>query len=349
MPDRSSPRASAGGADDAGITPDPATQEAIRRAAEALRAGCLVAFPTETVYGLGADARSEAAVAAIYAAKGRPAHNPCIVHVPDVAAAAPFVDLSPTAARLADRFWPGPLTLVLRRRPDGPLAPRVSAGAATVAVRAPAHPVALALLRAAGMPVAAPSANRSGAVSPTTAEHVRAEFAHGSGGPCPAIILDGGACRVGVESTVLDLSGDRPRLLRPGGVTREAIEQALGMPLDTPDAAVVLDSAAESPAPSPGLLSSHYAPARPVRLNATSAAPGEALLGFGGTPGADLDLSPSGHLDEAARNLFAMLRALDRSPFGAIAVAPIPAHGLGVALNDRLARAAAPRPGGIRP
>ncbi|SDD96187.1 L-threonylcarbamoyladenylate synthase [Rhodospira trueperi] len=345
MPDRSSPRPSAGDGDDACVAPEPATQEAIRRAAEALRSGRLVVFPTETVYGLGADARSEAAVAAIYAAKGRPAHNPCIVHVPDMAAVVPFVDLSPTAARLADRFWPGPLTLVLRRRPDGPLAPRVSAGAATVAVRAPAHPIAQALLRSAEIPIAAPSANRSGAISPTTAEHVRAEFARGNG-PCPAIILDGGACRVGVESTVLDLSRDRPRLLRPGGVTREAIEQALGMPLDSRDAAVVMNTGTDDPAPSPGLLSSHYAPARPVRLNATSAAPGEALLGFGGTPGADLDLSPSGDLDEAARNLFAMLRALDSPPFGAIAVAPIPAHGLGVALNDRLARAAAPRPGG---
>nr|WP_246423670.1 L-threonylcarbamoyladenylate synthase [Roseospira goensis] len=308
-----------------------------------MRAGALVAFPTETVYGLGADARSDAAVAAIYTAKGRPATNPLIVHVADAAALPELAVVPEAAARLAAVLWPGPLTLVLRRRPGAPLCARVSADGPTVAVRSPAHPVAQALLTAAGLPVAAPSANRSGAVSPTTADHVAAEFA-ADGGSGPTLILDGGPCPVGVESTVLDLSGGRPRLLRPGGVPRETLEALLKAPVEAAAREGAGSGDAAGPARSPGLLSSHYAPRRPVRLNVTQVRPGEALLGFGGTSGAVLDLSPGGDLDEAARNLFAMLRALDRPPYDGIAVAPIPGHGLGAALNDRLTRAAAPRP-----
>jgi L-threonylcarbamoyladenylate synthase len=323
------------------LTPHAATPDVLAEAARLLRAGRLVAFPTETVYGLGADARDDAAVAAIYAAKGRPARNPVIVHVPDAAAAAALAELPPAAWRLAERFWPGPLTLVLRRRPDSPLCARVSAGGATVALRAPAHPVALDLLRRAAVPVAAPSANRSGAVSPTTAAHVAADLGADTDPPL-AMILDGGPCPVGVESTVLDLSGPTRRLLRPGGIPREDLEQALGGSLAVGPAG---EAAPADPLASPGLLSSHYAPGRPVRLNAAGpAGPDEALLGFGGTPGAMLDLSPAGDPAEAARNLFAMLRALDRPPFRAIAVAPVPPAGLGQAINDRLARAAAPRP-----
>jgi len=345
MPPDTSPHDTGGNA--LVTSPCPATEETLEKGARALRAGRLVAFPTETVYGLGADARSDAAVAAIYAAKGRPAANPVIVHVLGLTAAEPLACVTPAAARLAALFWPGPLTLVLRRRPDSPLCARASAGGPTVALRAPAHPVAQALLRKAGVPVAAPSANRSGAVSPTTATHVAHDLGQNTSPPL-AMILDGGPCAVGVESTVLDMSGPDPRLLRPGGVTREAIEEALGIPIAAhPGAAPPPDMAAVGasvPLLSPGLLASHYAPARPVRLNASSARPGEALLGFGGTPGATLDLSPAGDPAEAARNLFAMLRTLDRPPFEAIAVVSIPQAGLGQALNDRLTRAAAPRP-----
>ncbi|MBB4267561.1 L-threonylcarbamoyladenylate synthase [Roseospira visakhapatnamensis] len=333
----------------------PADPAAIAEAAQALRAGRLVAFPTETVYGLGGDARAPGAVTAIYATKKRPSRNPLIVHVPDLAAAAALCRVSPLAERLAEALWPGPLTLVLPLRDRSPLAPQVTAGGTTVAVRAPAHPVARALLAACDVPLAAPSANRSGSVSPTRAAHVAVDLALDPDMPPDAaplaMILDGGPCRVGVESTVLDLSGPVPRLLRPGGVTVEALTAILGAP---PDSAALFparrpkagDAPARSgppPLPSPGLLTSHYAPARPVRLNAAAASPGEALLGFGGTPGATLDLSPAGDLEEAARNLFAMLRALDRPPHTGIAVAPLPTTGLGATLNDRLTRAAAPR------
>ncbi|MQX36883.1 L-threonylcarbamoyladenylate synthase [Roseospira navarrensis] len=341
------PTQSRGGAIRPPLESRPADSAALEAAAHALRAGRLVAFPTETVYGLGADARSDAAVAAIYAAKGRPARNPVIVHVPDLAAAESFVEVTAAAEELARLFWPGPLTLVLRRRPESRLCARVSAGGATVAIRAPAHPVARELLRRAAIPVAAPSANRSGAVSPTTAAHVAADL----GAPPPealAMILDGGPCPVGVESTVLDLSGPHPRVLRPGGITRAALEEALGGPLDSASGDSETDgTGARGPLAAPGMLSSHYAPSRPVRLDATGADPGEALLGFGGTAGADLDLSPAGDLDEAARNLFAMLRALDVPPHRGIAVAPVPTRGLGQAINDRLSRAAAPRTGDV--
>jgi L-threonylcarbamoyladenylate synthase len=310
----------------------PASPAAIEHAAALLRAGRLVAFPTETVYGLGADATSERAVAAIFEAKGRPRFNPLIVHVPGVAEAEAFAEFDARARRIAAHFWPGPLSLVLRRRRGCGLSLLASAGLDTVAIRAPAHPVAQALLRGSGLPIAAPSANHSGRVSPTEAAHVMAEL-----GDSVALILDDGRTPVGVESTVLDLSGDAPALLRPGGVTLEALTEFLG-PIANP---------AAGPLRSPGMLASHYAPSLPVRLEARDARPGEALLAFGrnAAPGFDeiLWLSRSGDLAEAAANLFAMLRQLDRPTFTGIAVTPIPEHGLGHAINDRLRRAADPR------
>jgi L-threonylcarbamoyladenylate synthase len=310
-------------------------------AAALLRGGELVAFPTETVYGLGADATNGRAVAAVFAAKGRPRFNPLICHYAEAGAA--FADAAPNArARLlAERFWPGPLTMVLPRRPESRVALLTGAGLDSLAVRVPAHPLALALLRGAGVPVAAPSANRSGAVSPTTAAHVL----EGLGGRIAAV-LDGGACPVGVESTVLDLTGGRAALLRPGGVPAEAIEAVLG-PLDRGAAA----PGVEAPR-GPGMLASHYAPALPLRLRATAAGADEALLGFGPAPaGAVLawNLSEAGDLAEAASRLFAGLRWLDaegaRLGLRGIAAMAVPETGLGAAINDRLARAAAPRVG----
>ena len=312
-----------------------ATAQSIARAAATLRDGGLVAFPTETVYGLGGDATNERAVAAIFEAKGRPQFNPLISHVLDAAAARAFVRWNDTAEKLAARFWPGPLTLVLPRAPGSTIALLATAGLDTVAIRAPSHPVAQALIRATGRPIAAPSANRSGEVSPTRAEHV----AQSLGARAP-MILDGGACLVGVESTVLDLSTETPILLRPGGATREAIEDVIGA-IALSDAIPSGDVAHKSP----GQLQSHYAPSRPVRLEATSVSADEGLLAFGSTApeGAMLamNLSPSGNLGEAAANLFAMMRLLDRPGIGRIAVAPIPQTGLGLAINDRLRRAAA--------
>jgi L-threonylcarbamoyladenylate synthase len=296
----------------------------------------LVAFPTETVYGLGADATSDRAVAAIYAAKRRPRHNPLIVHVASAAAARRLARFDNRANALARRFWPGPLTLVLPRRPGTRLSRLATAGLSTVAVRMPDNPVALKLIRAAGRPLAAPSANRSGAVSPTRARHV-----HLSLGSRVGIVLDGGPCRIGVESTVVDLAGRKARLLRPGGVPLEAIEAVVGR--------VEIALGSEEPRPlAPGQLASHYAPRRPVRPDAARPKPGEAYLAFGSKPpaakpAAMLNLSPSANLAEAAANLFAMLHVLDRPEFSAIAVAPIPQRGLGRAINDRLKRAAAPR------
>lgn len=307
-----------------------ASPAVLDEAAALLRDGRLVAFPTETVYGLGANARIDTAVAGIFAAKGRPHFNPLIVHVPDMPAALELAEFDDRARLVAARFWPGPLTLVLPRRVDSGLSHLVSAGLPSVALRMPAHPLAQDLLRRAGCPVAAPSANRSGSISPTQAAHVATSL-----GDRVDLIVDGGACVVGVESTVIDLTTPQAALLRPGGIAREDLEAVLG-PL-------VLSTDAEDAPKSPGQLLSHYAPSCPVRLLADAAEPGEALLGFGGTPGAVLDLSPSGNLLEAAANLFAMLHRLDGDGWRGIAVAPIPEVGLGLAINDRLRRAAAPR------
>lgn len=310
----------------------PATADAIDDAAAALREGRLVAFPTETVYGLGADATNARAVAAIFEAKGRPRFNPLIAHVADAEDAARFAVLERTARALTEAFWPGALTLVLKKQPNCPIADLATAGLDTVALRVPSHPIARALIRAAGRPIAAPSANRSGHVSPTTAAHVEADL-----GDKVAMILDDGPCAIGVESTVVDVSGPEPVMLRAGGVTREAIEAVLRSPL-----AAHLDDD-DRPA-SPGQLASHYAPSAAVRLNASTARPGEAFLAFGpnaaNSDGPMINLSPSGDLIEAAANLFAALRALDASGAATIAVMPIPERGLGEAINDRLRRAA---------
>lgn len=305
---------------------DPA---AIRAAASLLRDGGLVAMPTETVYGLAADATSGAAVAALYAAKGRPKFNPLIAHVIGTGMAETLAVFTPLARKLAEAFWPGPLTLVLPRTTDCPVSELACAGLETLAVRAPAHPVAQALIQAFGGPLVAPSANPSGGVSPTQAGHVAAGLGERIG-----LILDGGPCRVGVESTVIGFDGNIPLLLRKGGLAREAIEAITG-PLSTPDAA--------SPKASPGMLQSHYAPRARLRLNAVAPEKGEAFLGFGTSKIADLNLSPDGDLQEAAANLFAFLRELDAGAVASIAVAPIPDEGLGEAINDRLQRAAAPR------
>lgn len=298
------------------------------RAAALLRAGGLVAFPTETVYGLGADARNGAAVARIYAAKGRPDFNPLIVHVPSAEAAQSHVKWPDTAARLARAFWPGPLTLVLPLRCGHGISSLVTAGLDTLAVRVPAHPAAQALLRSFDGPLAAPSANPSGRISPTTAAHVLA----GLSGRIDAVI-DDGACAVGLESTIVGLADETPELLRPGGLSVEAVEAVLGQALRRRDEAGAIDA--------PGQLASHYAPAAPLRTDALTARSGEMLLGFGAMD-CDLNLSPAGDLAEAAANLFGHLHRLDATGM-AIAVAPIPDHGLGRAINDRLRRAAAPR------
>lgn len=304
----------------------------IAQAAACLAKGQLVAFPTETVYGLGADARCGQAVAAIYAAKGRPSFNPLIVHVPSIDAAQTYVTWSRDADRLAQAFWPGPLTLVLPLRDGHGLSGLVTAGLPTVALRVPAQASAQALLQAFGGPVAAPSANPSGRISPTTAAHVLA----GLGGKIAAV-LDDGACSVGLESTIVGLS-DTPALLRAGGLPTEAIKAALGIALTQSE-----PSPHPSPVTAPGQLLSHYAPNAPLRINATHARPGEVMLGFGPMM-CDENLSASGDLHEAAAALFDLLHRLDATG-RPIAVAPVPMHGLGRAINDRLLRAAAPRPG----
>ncbi len=291
-----------------------------------LRAGELVAFPTETVYGLGADATSSDAVLKIYETKGRPRFNPLIVHVADLAMAESLVTLSPMARRLA-QFWPGPLTLVLPRRDTAGLSDLVTAGLDTVGIRIPDHPLALALIRATGRPLAAPSANRSGKLSPTTAAQVERSL----GGVVP--VLDGGPAAAGLESTILAVDGDTVTQLRAGALPRDQIEAAIGRP--------VAQAAHDAKIAAPGMLASHYAPNATLRLDAARPEPGETWLGFG--PGPEgLNLSPTGDLREAARNLFAMLHQLDETATR-IAVAPIPRKGLGEAINDRLKRAAAPR------
>jgi len=312
---------------------DPA---AIADAAEALRAGELVGMPTETVYGLAADATNARAVARIYEAKGRPRFNPLIVHVATLDAACAIASVSPDAERLASAFWPGPLTLVLPLAASSQVAELVTAGLPAVAIRMPAHPAAQALLAAVGRPLAAPSANRSGHVSATTAAHVAADL-----GDRVSLILDAGPASLGLESTIVGLAGETPTLLRPGAIARDRIEAVFGRSL--------ADAAGDDAAPqAPGMLRSHYAPSARVRLSATDIRPGEALLAFGRLPAsarnavAIVNLSETGDLVEAAANLFAALRALDGKA-KTIAVMPIPETGLGEAINDRLRRAAAPR------
>jgi L-threonylcarbamoyladenylate synthase len=311
--------------------------DAIAEAKAVLAAGGLVAFPTETVYGLGADATQDSSVARLYAAKERPSFNPLIVHVAGLDAAQRIAAFGEEALRLADAFWPGPLTLVLRRLPTCPVGMLATAGLDTVAVRVPNHPVARDILGAAGKPIVAPSANRSGAVSPTTAEHVRADL----DGRID-LIVDDGASKLGVESTILACF-DQVALLRPGAVPRAAIEALLGYSLAPPS-----PQAGEARPRAPGMIGPHYAPRAVVRMNAVTVTPGEALLAFGPTlsAGADraaaiLNLSQRGLVTEAAANLFAYLRALDDRGLGTIAVMPIPEEGLGEAINDRLLHAAA--------
>lgn len=304
------------------------TEAGRARAAAIWREGGLVAFATETVYGLGADARNDRAVASIYEAKGRPSFNPLIVHVASVAAAQELVDWSDAAQKLADAFWPGPLTLVLPIKPDAGISKLVTAGLSTLAIRLPANPAAQALLHAFDGPVAAPSANTSGQISPTRAQHVLDDLS----GRIDAV-LDGGACSVGLESTILGLAGT-PTLLRPGGITRDAISDSLGLPVSL--------RKEEDAISAPGQIKSHYAPRARVRLNASTWQPGEARLGFGPVD-CDRNLSPSADLTEAAANLFEYLHQLDALGADTIAVSPIPNHGMGIAINDRLGRAAADR------
>ncbi len=312
------------------LSPDAA---GLAAAARVLRSGGLVAFPTETVYGLGADATSDAAVAKIYAAKRRPAFNPLIAHVENRAAAEQQGIFTREAAALADAFWPGPLTLVLPLAPGATVCALARAGLASVALRVPAHSIAQSLLAATRLPLAAPSANLSGRVSPVTAADVREDL-----DGAIDLILDAGSAPVGLESTIISCIGEQPQLLRPGGIPRAAIEEVLGRPLPA--------YANAGAPPAPGMLLSHYAPRARLRLEAMSLQPGEAGLDFGGRfskAAHVLDLSPRRDLTEAAANLFRHLRSLDREGYETIAVAPIPATGLGEAINDRLRRAAAGR------
>ncbi len=303
----------------------------IPAAAQALREGQLVAFPTETVYGLGADATNDAAVASVYAAKGRPSFNPLIVHVPDADSAFALGDFSEEAKLLAKALWPGPLSIVVPRRVGCPVSLLASSGLDSIAIRVPSHPMALDFLRAAGRPVVAPSANPSGRISPTSAEHVRRHLKDKV-----AVVLDGGRCKVGVESTVVSFLEDGPKLLRHGGIPRAEIEKRLGHPI------AFVSHAAKPHAP--GQLLSHYAPHAELRLNADAPREGEAYLGFGTLHAhGEWTLSAKGDLVEAAANLFRLLHQIDATGVARIAVAPVPHHGLGEAINDRLMRAAAPR------
>ena len=302
----------------------PADDAAITAAMELLRSGQIVAIPTETVYGLAADASNADAVAKIYAAKGRPDFNPLIVHVADQSAAENLAEFSPMAHQLAQAFWPGPLTLVLPLRADADIAGAVTAGLPTIALRCPAHPVMQALLKKTGLNIAAPSANKSGGISPTRAEHVLA----GLGGAVP-MILDGGPCSAGLESTIVAVRDNGWQILRPGPVTAAQIERVLGTsPL----------AASGDNIEAPGQLASHYAPSKAVRLNAIQPVPGEWHIGFGAMEGND-NLSASGDLAQAAANLFDALHRADASAALSISVAPIPHEGIGVAINDRLQRA----------
>jgi L-threonylcarbamoyladenylate synthase len=319
----------------------PAGEPAAAAAAHSLGEGGLVAFPTETVYGLGADATNPAAIARLYQAKGRPAFNPLIAHVGDISAARQIARFDDAAMALAEAFWPGPLTLVLPKTEGCAVAELATAGLDTVAIRIPAHPVARDILRLFGRPVAAPSANLSGHVSPTTAAHVESDLSGRID-----LIVDGGAVAVGVESTIVGCF-DQPMLLRPGGLARTEIERVLGRALLQPP----VDADSDSGQPlAPGMLASHYAPRAKVRLHASQIEPGEALLAFGlgaisgiDAASAVMNLSARGDLAEAAANLFGFLRALDAKGVRTIAVMPIPDEGLGEAINDRLRRAAVGR------
>lgn len=318
-----------------------ASPASVAQAADVLRRGGLVAFPTETVYGLGARADNADAVALIYQAKGRPSFNPLIAHVADLHAAEALAVFTPVARKLAEKFWPGPLTLVLQKRDGAPLSDLATAGLDTVAIRVPSHPVARALLSECGFAVVAPSANRSGHVSPTLARHVDEDL-HGR----IDLIVDGGALNVGVESTIVGCF-DQPVLLRPGGIATAEIEDALGCKLRHPSTA---EEADQTRPLAPGMLTSHYAPNARVRLNAREIHSGEALLAFGTDRPAGfterttiMNLSERGDVGEAAANLFSHLRALDAGRPSGIAVMPIPETGLGEAINDRLRRSAAPQ------
>lgn len=301
----------------------------IQTAVAALARGGLVAFPTETVYGLGADATSDAAVAKVYSAKGRPVFNPLISHVATIDQAFALGQFSNMAQKLAKAFWPGPLTIVVPRAENCPVSLLASAGQSSIAIRVPQHPVALELLRAFAKPVVAPSANRSGRISPTTAEHVQQSL-----GSDVDLILDGGECAVGLESTVVSFLDNAPRLLRPGGLERHVIETVLGK---------ALAAAPANEIHSPGQLESHYAPRAQLRLNVAEPQNNETYIGFGTYNHGPYSLSRRGDMIEAAAALFAMLHQMDASGIECIAVAPIPNHGLGEAINDRLRRAAAPR------
>jgi L-threonylcarbamoyladenylate synthase len=302
----------------------------ISKAAQILRDGGLVAMPTETVYGLAADATNDKAVASIYAAKQRPQFNPLISHVATAEQAFALGEFSSDAQKLAAAFWPGPLTIVVNRKPSCPISLLCSAGLPTIALRVPSHPVALALLSDVERPIAAPSANRSGRISPTTAEHVKRSL-----GSAVNFILEGGPSEVGVESTVIHMSDHGPLLLRAGGLARTNIEKTLGHKLVAPKTKTMH---------SPGMMDSHYAPMASLRLNADMPLQGEAFLGFGHVDYGAYNLSKRADLTEAAANLFNMLHTIDDSLPERIAVAPIPHEGLGEAINDRLQRAAAPRP-----
>lgn len=319
----------------------PLSDLSIARATATLRMGGLVAFPTETVYGLGANANNAAAVAGIFAAKNRPEFNPLISHVATPDAAFALGHRTPMAAALADAFWPGPMTLVLTREPDCPIAMLTSAGLEKIALRVPAHPEAQRLLAAFGGPVAAPSANMSGKISPSRAAHVMQSLAGRID-----LVLDGGACANGVESTIIDCTGAQAIILRPGGVTRDEVARVLIKANLDPKVGKPSTSDNDNALVSPGQLASHYAPNATVRLNALTAATDEILVGFGEIAGSGeqpISLSRTSNLNEAAANLFDLLHQLDALKLPKIAIAPIPDTGLGEAINDRLRRAAAPR------
>ena len=301
-------------------------KQQISHAAKLLKSGQLVAFPTETVYGLGADATNDSAVASIYEKKGRPSFNPLIAHVDGIEMAEKYVKISPLALKLMQTFWPGPLTLVLKRKARCKVSLLASAGLDTLAVRCPNNHIALELISKFGKPVVAPSANKSGRISPTTAGHIMDDY----GNEAP-FTLDGGPCQVGVESTVLLCDDDNVAVLRYGGLAVEEIEKLIGP--------VIRPEKDENAPHSPGQLKSHYAPNIPLRMNANEVFEGEALLGFGNAPNAVLNLSETENLTEAAANLFSMMHQLDNDKYMGIAVMPIPMEGLGLAINDRLKRA----------